>query len=261
MVPRESSKSTMQMKRMPIVIAIGAFLFTPAAALEGFSTCHAAGTTVTSISGFDTGAAKMISEMTLPDAMDACHRNSDLSGAALMECAAKLMRDGDSNRGPVTTVADCETGTLAVEYSPVPTSTYYTGPNSKHVDHYKFPIFPMCGNDNAAAIAAFKVLCPAFKGKIEADQSDSEPAHIKVFKQFTCSGKVGNYSVSNTVDRSIGGGDSMCYFASASDVGRKILRTCPLGVVDCHLVGTVENDQNGGDWSPIITDVTKVTRR
>jgi hypothetical protein len=48
MVARKSSKITKQMKRTPIVIAIGAFLITPAAALEGFSTCHAAGTTVTS---------------------------------------------------------------------------------------------------------------------------------------------------------------------------------------------------------------------
>jgi hypothetical protein len=214
---------------------------------------------VTSISGFDTHAAKMISEITLPDAMVACHRNNDLNGTALTECAARFMRDGDSNSGPVTTVANCDIGTLAVEYSPVPTSTYYTGPGTKHVDHYKFPVVAACGNDNAAAIAAFKVLCPAFKGKIEAEQGVSQPSHIKVFKQFTCSGKVGTYSVSNAVDRSIGSGDGMCYFASASDVGRKILKTCPLGVVDCHLVGTVENDQNGGDWSPIITDITKVT--
>jgi len=116
------------MMRTSIMIAIGASLITPAAALEGFSTCHAAGTTVTSISGFDTRAAKMISEMTLPDAMEACHRNNDLNGTALTACAARLMRDGDSNRGPVTTVADCEKGTLAVEYSPVPSRSVTSTP-------------------------------------------------------------------------------------------------------------------------------------
>jgi hypothetical protein len=248
----------MQIKCAPFLIAISAFLITPATALEGFSTCHAAGTTVTSISGFDTRAAKMISEVTLPDAMDICHRNNDLNGTALMECAARYMQDGDSHIGPVTTVADCEMGTLAVEYSPVTTSTYYRGPGSKHVDRYKFPIIPMCGNDNVAAIAAFKILCPAFKGKIEAEQALSQPSHVKVFKRFTCAGKVGSYSESGAVDRSIGSGDSMCYFASASDVGRRILKACPLGV-DCHLLGTVGNDEDGGDWSPIVTDITTVT--
>jgi len=158
------------MKRILIAVILGASLVTPATTLEGFSTCHAAGTTVTSISGFDTRAAKMTSEMTLPDAMEACHRNNGLNGAALTACADRLMRDGDSNKGPVTTVADCEKGTLATEYSPVPASTYYAGPGRKHVDHYKFPVFPSCGGDNAAAVAAFKTLCPAYEGKIELDQ-------------------------------------------------------------------------------------------
>lgn len=158
------------MTRIFITITLGGSLIAPATALDGFSTCHAAGTTVTGISGFDTSAARMTSEMTLPDALEACHRNNKLNGTALTACAARLMRDGNSNKGPVTTVADCEKGTLAVEYSPVPASTYYTGPGSKHVDHYKFPVFPSCGGDNAAAIAAFKTLCPSYEGKIEADQ-------------------------------------------------------------------------------------------
>ncbi len=152
-------------------IALGVSLeVTPATALEGFSTCHAAGTTVTSISGFDTRTAKMTSMMTLPDAMEACHRNEQLNGAALTACADKLMRDGDAEIGVVAVWANCEKGTLTVEYSPVPSSTYYAGPGSKHVDHYKFPVFPSCGDDNAAAVAAFKTLCPSYEGKIEADQ-------------------------------------------------------------------------------------------
>ena len=158
------------MKRTFIMITLGGFLITPATALDGFSTCHAAGTTVTSISGFDTRAAKMTSEMTLPDAMEACHRNNHLNGTALTACAARLMRDGDSSKGPVTTVADCEKGTLTSEYSPVPASTYYAGPGSRHVDHYKLPLPLTCGGDNMAAIAAFKTLCPSYEGKIEVEQ-------------------------------------------------------------------------------------------
>lgn len=191
---------TKQMKRILIAIILGASLINPAVALEGFSTCHAAGTTVTSISGFDTRAAKMTSEMTLPDAMEACHRNNDLNGPALTACAARLMRDGDSNKGSVTSVADCEKGTLTVEYSPVPASTYYAGPGSKHVAHYRFPVSPSCGDDSMAAIAAFKTLCPGYEGKIEADQDVTQPPHLKVIKHFTCSGKVGSYSVSTAAD-------------------------------------------------------------
>jgi hypothetical protein len=52
-----------------------AILINPATALEGFLTCHAAGATVTRISGFDTRTAKMVSVMTLPDAMAHCHGN------------------------------------------------------------------------------------------------------------------------------------------------------------------------------------------
>jgi hypothetical protein len=124
---------------------------------------------VTSISGFDTHTAKMTSEMTLPDAMEACHRNNNLNGTALTTCAARLMRNGDSNKGAITTVANCKKGTLSVEYSPVPASTYYTGQGSTHIDRYNFPVSPSCGNDNAAAVAAFKTLCPAYEGKIETD--------------------------------------------------------------------------------------------
>jgi hypothetical protein len=256
-----------RIKKMPrflIAVTFSASLITPAAALDGFSTCHAAGTTVTSISGFDTRAAKMISEMMLADAMKACHRNSALNGSALTACAANLTRDGDSYKGPVTTVADCEKGTLEVEYSPVPASTYDTGPGSKHIDHYKFPVSPICGDDDLAAISAFKTLCPAYSGKIETDRgvvanvTVAGPKHIKVFRHATCAGKVGNYSVGVTTDRSIGSGDNMCYFASNSDLGRKILKTCPIGT-DCHVIGTVENDQDAGDWSPVITEIKEVS--
>ena len=96
-----------------MVIALGASLcVNPAYALEGFSTCHAAGTTVTSISGFDTTSAQMTSVMTTRDALEACHRNQRLNGAALKACVDKLMRDGDSVIGAVTVRANCKSGTL-----------------------------------------------------------------------------------------------------------------------------------------------------
>jgi hypothetical protein len=159
--------STLRCATLALVSALAS---NPAIALEGFSTCHAAGTTVTSISGFDTRAAKMTSVMTLPDAMEACHRNNDLNGAALAACADNLMRNGDAEIGEVTVWANCEKATLTVEYFPVHASTYYRGPGSKHVERYKFPVIPSCANDNSAAIAAFKNLCPSYEGKLELDQ-------------------------------------------------------------------------------------------
>ena len=83
--------------------------------------------------------------------------------------------------------------------------------------------------------------------------------HIKVFEHFTCSGKVGSY-FAGIADRSIGGGDSMCYFISNSDVGKRILKACKIGV-GCQVVGTVNNDQDAGDWSPIIVEVNTIARR
>jgi hypothetical protein len=142
----------------------------PATALQGLSTCHAAGTTVTSISGFDTRNAKMTSVMTLPDALEVCYRTYDLKVVTLEACADNLMRNGDAEIGEVTVWANCEKATLTVEYCPVLASTYYRGPGSKHVDRYKFPVIPSCADDNSAAIAAFKTLCPSYGGKVESDQ-------------------------------------------------------------------------------------------
>jgi hypothetical protein len=91
-----------------------------------------------------------------------------------------------------------------------------------------------------------------------ANANIAEAKHIKVFRHSTCSEQVGSYST-GVADCSIGGGDNMCYFVSNSEVGRRILKTCPIGT-DCHVVGTVENDQDAGDWSPIITEVSEVGR-
>jgi hypothetical protein len=87
---------------------------------------------------------------------------------------------------------------------------------------------------------------------------ENEQPHIKVLEHFTCSGKIGGY-FSGIADHSIGGGDSMCYFISNSDVGRRILKTCKVGM-SCQVVGTVNNDQDAGDWSPIIVEINKIKR-
>ncbi|MBA4033534.1 MAG: hypothetical protein C0480_02865 [Bradyrhizobium sp.] len=78
---------------------------------------------------------------------------------------------------------------------------------------------------------------------------------IKVMKHFVCSGKLATYSVS-IADRSIGGGDEMCYFVSRSDVGRAILKRCRIGQ-HCRVVGTVHNNTDEGDWSPIIVELDR----
>jgi hypothetical protein len=52
-------------------------------------------------------------------------------------------------------------------------------------------------------------------------------------------------------------GDSMCYFVSGSEIGKRILKSCPVGTT-CRVAATVENDQDAGDWSPIITRIYSV---
>jgi hypothetical protein len=86
----------------------------------------------------------------------------------------------------------------------------------------------------------------------------SERPHTKIIHNFKCSGKVGDY-FAGIADHSIGGGDSMCYFVSQSDIGRRILKVCIVGS-NCRVLGTVTNDDDAGDWSPIITDIIKVDR-
>lgn len=81
----------------------------PAFAMQGFSTCHAAGTTVTNSDGLGTSRASMLSVETLPDALEACHRNERLTGAALMACALKEMHANYKNQ----TVADRDNTTVA----------------------------------------------------------------------------------------------------------------------------------------------------
>ena len=79
-----------------------------------------------------------------------------------------------------------------------------------------------------------------------------------MLKHFVCAGKLATYSVS-IADRSIGGGVEMCYFVARSDVGRAILKRCRIGQ-HCRVVGTVHNNTDEGDWSPIIVELDRGQR-
>jgi hypothetical protein len=96
--------------------------------------------------------------------------------------------------------------------------------------------------------AAAAIVCLIAGGTGRAQQPD-----VRVLERFTCSGKVGSY-FAGIADRSIGGGINMCYFVSQSEVGRRILRTCPVDT-NCHVIATVKIDSSGGYSSAIITDV------
>jgi hypothetical protein len=150
--------------RTATLALVASLAINPATALQGWSDCHGAGTTVTSISGFDTRTAKMVSEMTLPDAMELCHRDRSRAdgspkGVSEAECASNIMREGVNQ---ITVWANCEKATLTMEYS--------SDPGNKHVTHFKFPVFSDCGSDGEPAIAAFKTLCPSYEGNLEKDQ-------------------------------------------------------------------------------------------
>ena len=110
------------------------------------------------------------------------------------------------------------------------------------------------GSVATVAVATILAMETVFVSGVQA----SERPHTKVIQNFKCTGKVGNY-FAGIADHSIGGGDSMCYFVSQSDVGRRILKVCILGS-NCQVVGTVINDQDAGDWSPIITDIRKIEK-
>jgi hypothetical protein len=133
-----------------IAVILGSIVATShARALQGYSTCHASGTTALDISGLDTTDARMVSAVTMPDAIEGCQRNGNLKGQALKRCAEKEMAEQGSN--VVKVYANCRKGTIAVEYQPIPESTYYQGPGRTHTSRYKLPLTPMCGGDNFAA--------------------------------------------------------------------------------------------------------------
>jgi hypothetical protein len=77
----------------------------------------------------------------------------------------------------------------------------------------------------------------------------------KAAYRFTGSGKIGTYFAGHGADRSIGSGDNMCYFVSTSDIGKRILRLCPVGTT-CRVSADVVNDR----FSPIITKLYSVDR-
>jgi hypothetical protein len=77
----------------------------------------------------------------------------------------------------------------------------------------------------------------------------------KAAYRLTCSGKIGTYFAGHGADRSIGSSDNMCYFVSTSDIGKRILSTCPVGT-KCRVDAAVVNDR----FSQIITRLYSVKR-
>jgi hypothetical protein len=141
-----------------IVAMLVLFLGVPAYAMQGFSTCHAAGTTVTDIDGLGNSRARMLSVETLPDALEACHRNERLTGASLTACALKEMQANYKNQ----TVADCEKGTL---------SNVSMSSGRHNTEYFRFPLHEIyCANNGQAAINAFRTLCPDYEGKLGDEQ-------------------------------------------------------------------------------------------
>jgi hypothetical protein len=150
------------MKKLLLAVAmVLALLMTfdvTANAMQGFSTCHGPGTTVTTIDGLGTSRARMLAIETLPDALEACHRNERLTGASLTACALKEMRANYKNE----TVADCEKGTL---------SNASTISGQRNTEYFRFPLREIyCANDGQAAINAFRTLCPDYEGKLGDEQ-------------------------------------------------------------------------------------------
>ena len=80
-------------------------------------------------------------------------------------------------------------------------------------------------------------------------------APAKAEYRSTCSGKIGTYFAGHGADRSIGSGDSICYFISTSDLGKRILSLCPVSAT-CRMSAGVVNDYG----SLIITKLYSVER-
>jgi hypothetical protein len=73
---------------------------------------------------------------------------------------------------------------------------------------------------------------------------EKEQPHIKAGEHLICFGKVGSYSV-GIAGRSIGSGNSMCYFIFETYAGKEISKTCSIGA-SCKVIGTAKDDQDTG---------------
>jgi hypothetical protein len=127
--------------------------FAYAQAGSGWSTCHAAGTTQISLTGRNSTHAVLVSKMTSADAEEYCNRaglHGETRYKTLRSCVVGIMRN---EGGEIRTIANCKIGTISVS----------TGSWS---NSYAMPLVEMCGNDNMAAIIAFKKLCPSYRGQL-----------------------------------------------------------------------------------------------
>lgn len=142
------------------IVAIFIAVASPARALEYAGTCRGSSATIVELSGLDTPHARASAQITLPDAIAHCHytmgravgKNSP-STALVMACAEKFARASQS-AGPIKAEANCRIETLSTS-------------GRDWSNAYKFPILPMCGDDNNQAISLFRVLCPSYEGDVE----------------------------------------------------------------------------------------------
>lgn len=152
------SVGTMKLKFYTLIFVTTVWASSSSRALEYPSTCRGASAVVTEISGLDSSRARLVAQYTYPDAIAYCHYSlsngeAPPSASATASCSAKFMKD-IRRAGLLSAEANCEVGALSASAG-------------KWSNAYKFPIFPMCGDDNNQAIALFRILCPSYKGQIE----------------------------------------------------------------------------------------------
>jgi hypothetical protein len=152
--------------RAVFIATILALLAMPSAqAVEYPSTCRGPTAVVTQLSGLNTRTAKMIAKYTLQDAIAYCEYEKCASGGVAptrKDCATRFMRE----QGNVVQEAraDCVAATLSTTAIGLPTPQY---PQSTWTSSYTFPIPSSCGGDNTQGIAIFRILCPAYGGRVE----------------------------------------------------------------------------------------------
>jgi hypothetical protein len=132
------------------ILTIGASLATnPANALTFPETCISPPATVTSITGIDTRHAHMKASYTLPDIIQACHQGYvDQAGAPPNVCVAR--HRNLLQAPPLHATADCVAGIVTVEG-----------------ERTVLPAHRDCASGGFRAIAAFKTLCPSYRGAVE----------------------------------------------------------------------------------------------
>lgn len=144
----------------PVLLFVGLLaLWSHAAqALDYPGTCRGPSSVVTSISGQDTRFATVTARLSRIDAEQLC-KGEYAVGASMQRCIKSSMSIIYSAQ------ANCFSGTLTTAASNLPKPDY---PKSTWKQTYQTPIEPTCAGDNIQAIGILRLLCPAFRGEVEA---------------------------------------------------------------------------------------------